>query len=824
MKEEAPQDFYYREPRLEMTVGGRFFVRLTSFFLYGVLLVLLVVFLLSDINWMQAVGGLLVLFFLDRLVHINRPEWLLGRAGNDQLNIAKYCTPETYIVLERAIDRAILRGGDWRLYLLGGLLKRPEVVRVFDRLDVPVPDLRRKIVEALGEDDLRLKKKDVLRDVGELMKAAFTLARHHYGYAVEPHDVLGALAVTKDEKISRLFTLFEIDPADVETAFIFAREAHRSTNKMLTHAVGRRHRVMNRAWTARPTPLLDKYSTDFTDLSRLGYGVLLVGHEQEYQRLENVMSRPGSARALLVGDPGSGKNSIVQHLALMISKDRVPKPLFDKRLVSLSVGSLTAGADAGEVEARIESVLEEIRRAGNIILYIPDIHTLLRTSGQGHLSGADVLVQIITSGDIPVIGATYPQESKQYIEPNREFAAAFELIRVDEISGADAVRYLTFQSVVLEKQFGLVISFGAIKKSVELAKRHFHEALLPSSAESLLAETLARAQRAKQRLVGPADVVKTAEGKTNVVIHGADKEEAAALLNLEAEIHNRYIDQEQAVSAVADALRQYRSGLALPGGPIATFLFVGPTGVGKTELAKIVASVQFGSVAAMVRFDMTEYQDKQSITRLIGSSDGAVTGSLTESIRQRPYSLILLDEFEKAHPDILNIFLQVFDDGRLTDNAGRTVDFSNAIIIATSNAHSQFIVEQLQAGADAETVAEVLKQKLTGSFRPELLNRFSDIVVFRQLSQEDIFRIAELQLAELSHVVAQSRALEISFTRDAVEAIARIGFDPVFGARPLRRAIAQYLKNPLAEMILSGKVDRGGRLTVRYDGAEFIFE
>jgi ATP-dependent Clp protease ATP-binding subunit ClpA len=307
-------------------------------------------------------------------------------------------------------------------------------------------------------------------------------------------------------------------------------------------------------------------------------------------------------------------------------------------------------------------------------------------------------------------------------------------------------------------------------------------------------------------------------------MHAAKGEEVSQLLNLEKTIHGKFIDQEEAVKAVADALREYRAGVTRKGGPIASFLFCGPTGVGKTELSKILAETQFGDKNAMVRFDMTEYQDKQSFYRLIGSPDGVMRGVLTDAVLEKPYSLILLDEFEKAYPDILNLFLQVLDDGRLTDNLGRTVDFSNTIIIATSNAHSTLIKEELGKGTAILAITDVLKKRLTEYFKPELINRFSQVVVFKSLSQEDIVAVARLNLADLSATLSESQAVELKYDESAVLEIAKRGFDPIFGARPLRQAINENLRSKLADQLLREQIKKGDRITVFYRDGNFVFE
>jgi ATP-dependent Clp protease ATP-binding subunit ClpC len=362
------------------------------------------------------------------------------------------------------------------------------------------------------------------------------------------------------------------------------------------------------------------------------------------------------------------------------------------------------------------------------------------------------------------------------------------------------------------------VAYRATKAAVDLAEKYFHEKPLPSSAEDLLRETISYTLNKGDDVVTSDNVVSVAEERVNIPIHEVEKGEAQKLLHLEETVHQRLVDQEEAVEVVARALREYRSGLAPAGGPIGTFLFVGPTGVGKTELAKTLSEIQFGSEDAMVRFDMSEYQDTESIHRLIGSPDGKTSGSLTDAVREVPYSLVLLDEFEKAHKDILELFLQVFDDGRLTDSLGRTVNFENTIIIATSNAEAAFIVEGLRSGRKMEEISGELRKRLIHHFSPELLNRFSAVVVFKSLSPEDINAIARLHLDDFALQLKESNDITLVVDEDLVAAIARLGYDKAFGARPLTRVISDRLRAPLAEKILAGEVGRGTSIKARLEG------
>jgi ATP-dependent Clp protease ATP-binding subunit ClpA len=430
---------------------------------------------------------------------------------------------------------------------------------------------------------------------------------------------------------------------------------------------------------------------------------------------------------------------------------------------------------------------------------------------------------LVISNDFPTIGTTYPREYKQLIETDSVFASAFQEIQVDEISEDEAERIMVYDSVILEGIYHVTITYSAIKSAVQLAKRYFRTKLLPSSADDLLKEALSEASRNGDKSINGESVSKIAEKRAKIPMHQAGAAEREQLLQMEDIIHEHFIDQEVAVRSVSRALREYRSGLVRKGGPISAFLFVGPTGVGKTELSKILAKVQFGSENAMIRLDMSEYQDKGSVMRLIGSPDGAVAGILTDAIIERPYTHVLLDEFEKASPDILNLFLQVFDDGRLTDNLGRTVSFQNTIIIATSNAHSDFIKSELSQGRTMEEVASTFKDKLTDVFHPELLNRMT-VIVFRNLSQGDIVNIARFQIDELKDTLKEEKGIELSVSDEATSKLAEWGYDPIFGARPLREVMSEKLRGPLSEMILSETLERGAVINAVMDGDKIIFD
>jgi len=814
-----------------MTVAGRMLVRVISYVSYFVLFVATFMFLLSyDIRALFYLGLFLLLVDVDIIVHHGEGDVPISELPKDgKINLAETMNEAAFNVFERAVDRAAITKKSFLLELTSRLFEMPQIQNGLRRLDVDPKAFKAKL-EALMEEPAA--PENYLAMVEPLTTHAFASAVSAGHDFIKPADIFSALPAMENERLNRLFSLFNIEEGDLERALIFSALAGGSGFFARLPSVlggfapeGRHiveHRIMNRAWTSRPTPTLDKYGIDFTDLARDRAAGFLVGHETEYEQLVETLARPVNPNVLLVGEAGIGKESIIKHLAYCLTKDDVPNGLFDKRLVGLQLQSLIAGAPPEELDARLKAIVDEIFMAGNIILYIPDIHNLVRTSGTTYLSAADALMPVITANTFPIVGTSYPKEFKQFIEPRSDFAGMFESVMVNEISEADAEKVLTYESFLLERQSKVAVSFGAIKRAVILAKKYLRDKYLPSSAEELLKTAIVDAERRGEKTVTPDRVTAVAEEKVNIPMHEAEGDEAEKLLHMEELIHERIVGQDEAVKAVAQALREYRSGLTRKGGPIASFLFVGPTGVGKTELAKILAEIQFGSEKMMVRFDMTEYQDKQSFFRFIGSPDGTVRGALTDAVREKPYGLVLLDEFEKAFPDILNLFLQVLDDGRLTDNMGRVVDFTNTIIIATSNAHSDIINDALGKGESMTDIADYLKARLVDVLKPELLNRFSKIIVFKNLEISELPQIVTINLNELVAAV-KAQGITLSFSSEAIAKIAKLGYDPAYGARPLRRAIDEYIRAPLSEALLAKKIAKGARVTCTVKDDKFDF-
>jgi len=824
---------FFNDKRLFLTRGGEFLMRLAADAAYVLLSVSTVLLFFSETARLRWFAVLAALFLIDRVLHLGEAEKSLPELGGEKVNLADFLTPGAYKILSRSLRKARSMGQSFYLVLGKELLTTSDVREALARLDVAAEEILQKLEGELESGKVSESREEIIKKIEALVLAAAENARRVGERFIETRNIFAALGAIKDDaNIARVFELFKVAPIDLEEAIIFGRFRRRfSRLRRLPAVLGGfanqqrflRKRVMNRAWTARPTPFLDQFSTDLTDLARAEKIGFLIGHEKEFKELLDVVSRPGKPNALLVGEPGAGKSAMIAHLAFRMVKDDVPPVLFDKRLIELELSPLLAEATPGTLALRLRRITDEIILAGNIVLFLPNVHDLFRTGEKQSLNVMDILLPIIKNNAIPVIAETYPREFKEYIEPRSDFLDQFEPVRVEEIGVEDAYRFLVYMSLILEREFKIVITLRAVKSAVALAHRYFRSRLLPGSAVDLLKHALAEASRRREKTLTEEAVVAVAEAESRIPIQKAGADETQKLLNLEELIHQKLVNQEAAVGAVSRALREYRSGLSRRGGPIATFLFVGPTGVGKTELAKILAAIQFGSPEMMERFDMSEYQEKASIARFIGAPEGGQGGALTDAVLEKPYSLILLDEFEKAHPDILNLFLQVFDDGRLTDSLGRTVDFENTIIIATSNAHSEFIKTEVEKGRTTEDLSDELKKKLTDYFKPELLNRFSDIIVFRSLNMEEIEKIAGLQLKSLADQVMEAQGIVLRFDEAAVKEVARRGFSPVFGARPLRQVISEKIRGPLAEKILKKEVGRGNELLLKKEGEELVF-
>ena len=573
--------------------------------------------------------------------------------------------------------------------------------------------------------------------------------------------------------------------------------------------------AMNRSMTAVATPFLDHFSRDLTQVARTGRLPMVVGRDKELDEIFRIIEG-GDASVVLVGVAGVGKSSIVEAIAERMVTEDVPPVLQDKRLVSLSVGSLIAGAAArGELEERVMRIIDEVVRAGNVVLHIDNIQNFVGSSapsgGEG-LDASEVLSEILEKRVFQVIATATTADYRKTVEQS---ALGRHLQKVDiaEMDHQSAIQALESKVPFIEFKHRVVFSYDALEKAVKLSDRYLHEKYLPAKAVDLLEEVApyVLGHHPGHPVVSGEDIAAVISAKTNIPLTKITENESEKLLRLEDEIHRRIVGQDEAVKAVAAALRRARTELRDAKRPIANFLFMGPTGVGKTETAKAMAAVYFGDETQMIRMDMSEFQDQSSIYRLIGAPPGyAGTGSgqLTEAVRVKPFSLVLLDELEKAHPDILNIFLQVMDDGRLTDGVGRTIDFTNTIIIATSNAGTKEIQEGIASGLDLKTIKQsLMTDVLLQYFRPEFLNRFDEVIFFKPLTQEEIRQVTELLLAGVARQL-ETKGIHLVASPGAVVELSELGFDPLYGARPLRRLIQDKVDNALANFLLSGKLSR----------------
>lgn len=619
------------------------------------------------------------------------------------------------------------------------------------------------------------------------------------------HDFLIELGVTEEQmKMTSEWIYNQMKKRD---AWKYWRKAH-------FHAYG----GYDRAWTAAWIPTLKKFSVDVTALVSQGRVPRLIGRKKEIDQIMQVLTRTTKNNVILLGPVGVGKTAIVYGIAQqMISGDL--GELKNKKLVALDFSALIAGTGArGDFEERLKKVLNE-SGPGKTIVFIDEIASTLNVGGEiGAINAAAVLDPYISSGVIQCIGATNFKDYHEIIEQNQVFASFFQTVEIKEPNDEETMKILESFCGEIEAKQKVTITFQAISAAVKLSRQYIHDLVLPEKAIDVLDEAAVKVRRSrKKKIVTEKEVADIISAKTGVPIAKVSEAEKEKLLNLEEVLETRIIGQAEAVKMIANAMRRARTGLKDPKKPVARFLFLGPTGVGKTETCKVLAETYYGVEESMVRLDMSEYQEAGSLARLIGAppgtSDFGVGGQLTEAVRRKPFSLIMLDELEKAHMKILDLFLQVLDDGRLTDSSGRVVSFQDSIIIATSNAQSVLIQEAVKNGVSKEQLKSLVMNNLTQNFRPEFINRFDSVVVFEPLDLEAVLQIAVLMLQEIKE---RLRAQEIGFeiTPEALLQVARLGYNPEFGARPLRRVIQDKIEDKIAKDILEGKVKAGGVVRV----------
>ncbi|MCK9217423.1 MAG: ATP-dependent Clp protease ATP-binding subunit [Firmicutes bacterium] len=777
-------------------------------------------------------------------------------------------------------------------HILLGLLKEGEGVaaQILASKGADIEDIRKKVINAVG-----VGKEPVKQVIGytartkNVIETSVNEARtlgHNY---VGTEHLLLALLRERDGIAAQILKVIGISFDNTQSDIV--KKIGADDNKNIGQ--GKQNEE------SKKTPNLDKYGRDLTELATEGKLDPIIGRDKETQRVIQILSRRTKNNPVLIGDPGVGKTAIAEGLAQKIGEGNVPEILKDKRVVTLDLSSMIAGSKyRGEFEERLKNVMNEIREDKNIILFIDEMHTIIGAgAAEGAIDASNILKPALARGEIQTIGATTIDEYRKYVEKDAALERRFQPVMVEEPSKEETFLILQGLRDKYEAHHKVKITDESLKAAVELSDRYITDRFLPDKAIDLIDEAASRVrimtftappnvkkleeeilslskekeeaincqnfekaadirdkeQELKKELenvkkewneksnqqepiVGEEEIAHIASDWTGIPVTRLAEEESQRLINLEEILHNRVVGQDEAVSVISKAIKRARVGLKDPKRPVGSFIFLGPTGVGKTELSRALAEVLFGDEEAMARVDMSEYMEKHTVSKLIGSPPGYVGydegGQLTEQVRRKPYSVILFDEIEKAHPDVFNILLQILEDGRLTDGKGRTVDFKNTVIIMTSNVGASTIKGQKVMGFTTakdekekayERMKDNLLDELRKSFKPEFINRIDDVIVFHELEKEHLKGIVDLMLKELSKRI-EELSIKIKVTDDTKDLLIQKGFDPLYGARPLRRAIQKMIEDKLSEELLAGNVKAGDEVLVDSDGEELIFK
>jgi ATP-dependent Clp protease ATP-binding subunit ClpC len=682
--------------------------------------------------------------------------------------------------------------------------KNPKIRFIFSRLFVPLSELKKKLLEdKREEDELEIlieelaKEKEKIK-IGEVL---FALAQKNEIFK----DFLIQYGL-KAEDLKEVSDWVE----HLEEEFLERKKFWKWENLI-------RKGTLAREWTAGYTALLDRYSFDVTKSMKLQGFRKIFAHESEVKTIETILASPERNDVLIVGEPGSGRRSIVEFLANNLALGKSLPELNFKRVVYLDLPKIISETESTEeAEKILDLIFQEATFTGNVILVIDNIHNFVgveteRKLGTVEISG--ILASYLTLPSFYCIGITTYEGLHKNLERVPSLLEAFEKVEVREISEEETLKILEDRALRLEAKYKIFFTFPAIKGTVSLCAKYLPAIPFPEKAIEVIDELAVLAAKRKEKIVFLKDVEEIIERKSKIPVGEVEEKERVKLLKLEDLIHQRIVNQEEAVREISEALRRARAEIGVRKGPMGSFLFLGPTGVGKTETAKALSEIYFGSEEKMIRLDMSEFQNLSDIPRLLGGP--GEEGLLTTPVRERPFSLVLLDEFEKAHPKILNLFLQVFDEGHLTDGMGRKVNFKNTILIATSNAGAEIIWEKLKETQKLEIVKEDLLSYLIQNriFTPELLNRFDGIIVFKPLTKEDLLKIAELLLKKIQKQLKE-KEIDFVITEPLKEKIVELSYDPKFGAREMQRVIQDKVGNVLAKAILSGEIKRGMKIEV----------
>ena len=782
-------------------------------------------------------------------------------------------------------------------YLLAGLLLEEHGVaaQVLQQLSVNREDILAMIHEIAlpGEPEAGSEEEFLTPESQEIIDEAYAVAERFDSEEVGTEHLLFSIMEHRTSAAARLLIAMNVNLGKVYTDILTAM----GKENMYSREESKQFRTGKRAEAGKNT-LLDTYTTDLTARAANGELDPLIGRMEELQRLIQILSRRGKNNPCLIGEPGVGKTAIVEGLAARVAAGAVPEHLQEKRILTLDISGMVAGTKyRGEFEERIKGIMQEVQQAGNVILFIDELHTIIGAGGaEGALDASNIMKPALSRGLIQIIGATTIQEYRKHIEKDAALERRFQPVTVEEPSVEQTIEILRGLRPQYEKHHHVTITEDGLRAAAELSERYINDRFLPDKAidlmdeaaskahvgtldkpvqleqmktelfdmdaqleETIVAGDLAqageirrekqqkqdaydtalsryrRSMRNKKILVGENEVADVVSDWTHIPVKRLTEGEAARLQRLEKALHKRVIAQDEAISAVAKAVRRGRVGLKAPSRPVGSFLFLGPTGVGKTEISKALAEEVFGQEDAMIRVDMSEYMEKHSVSKMIGSPPGYVGyeegGQLSEKVRRHPYSVILFDEIEKAHPDVFNILLQVLDDGHITDAQGRKVDFKNTIIIMTSNAGAQSIIEPKKLGfateqnekADYNRMKSNVMEEVRRIFKPEFLNRIDEVIVFHALTKEHMKKIVGIMTKELQQRCREQLGIELKITDAVRQYIVDKAYDPKYGARPLRRMIQTKLEDSLADALLSGEIKKGTTVTVRVKKDEVVF-
>jgi len=703
------------------------------------------------------------------------------------------------------------------IHLFYTMLNLKEIIALLTRLNVNITSLKDKLNHQLSKTESSLKKEtdlQISKDLKEILILGFI---ESYSLNKKHITSLNLIlnCIKKDKIINEILLDLKVNEDKIKNTIEWFRINEKQVANYKTYkklAKFKPKTTMDRAYTAVATPLLNSYGYDLTLAAKWGRLDICVARDKE---LDNIFDslKSGQNGILLIGQDGVGKKTIIEGIASLMVEENVPDFLKDKRLIELDIARLISGASPSEAEKRLLTIIDEINRAGNIILYIENIENIIGISSgnEGSLELSEVLSNALERRALYLFATATTVNYSKFIEETA-INSILDKIIIKEPVGNQAIQIVESKIALMETKHKVFFSYNAIEASIKLSSKFIHDKYLPKKSIEILEKTAINKAAAGGGICSKNDIAKTIHKITDIPIAELSDRESEELLHLEDNIHTMMINQNEAVNVVSDSLRRARTQLREGKRPISSFLFMGPTGVGKTELAKAITKVYFKNKDYMIRLDMSEYQHEDSIVKMIGDKNSS--GYLTEAVRKKPFSLILLDEFEKANPKIFNLFLQVMDDGRLTDGTGNTIDFTNSIIIATSNAGSSYIQEEVKKKTDLNNIKQsLINEHLNKVMRPELINRFDDIVVFKPLSQQNITDITKLMLKSIEKMLKE-KGIFLEAEDEGIVKIAEEGYDPKFGARPLRRLIQKKVENEIAKQLLSGNIERRDTIVI----------